>query len=103
MSYAEDNLKNINTNLLGQILKRNKGTIYISQFAISSKDFEAELFKAVEADIKRGVTTKIKFVGDGPFSLREWSLFLSRESAIKWVVPKKKKVGLSMKKSIQFA
>ena len=69
-------LKNINKNLIANILKREKGPIRMIQFAFSSEDVEQALLFRAQQDIQQ--TGKFDFisVGDTPFNMREWSRFL---------------------------
>jgi hypothetical protein len=69
-------LKNVNMNVLGALLERNEGTYYLSQFAISSKDFAKQMLRSFQRDLDKAIVPKIVAVGDGPFSVREWSLYM---------------------------
>ncbi len=69
-------MKNISKNVFGPILKE-KGPMAIDQFAISAPDFKTVFYETLEKEIKE--TGRVPFLmaaGDGPNTMREWSLLL---------------------------
>lgn len=82
-------LKNINKNLISHILRKEKGSIRMIQFAFSSKDVEEALLFRAEQDIQ--TTKKFDFmsIGDTPFAMRNWSRFLVMSGLKLNLTPKK--------------
>lgn len=70
-------LDNVNKNIIGRVLRGSTGPIYMAQFAFSSKDVEAALLERAERDLKTGKSFKFFSVGDTPFAMQDWSVFLS--------------------------
>ena len=87
-------LKNINKNLISHILKKEKGSIRMIQFAFSSTDVEEALLFRAQQDIQ--ATGKFDFMslGDTPFAMREWSRFLIMSGLKLDIKPNKKKTFL---------
>lgn len=87
-------LKNINKNLISHILKKEKGSIRMLQFAFSSIDVEDALLFRAQQDIQ--ATGKFDFVslGDTPFAMREWSRFLLMSGMKLDIKPNKQKTYL---------
>lgn len=69
-------LKNINKNLIAHILRREKGSVRMIQFAFSSPDVEQALLFRAQQDIQATGNFDFMSVGDTPFNMREWSRFL---------------------------
>ena len=69
-------LKNINKNLIAHILKKEKGSIRMIQFAFSSTDVEQALLFRAQQDIQATGRFDFMSIGDTPFAMREWSRFL---------------------------
>lgn len=69
-------LKNINKNLIAQLIRRETGPIRMLQFAYSAVDVDEALRFRAQQDYQ--MTGKFDFlsVGDTPFAMREWSRFL---------------------------
>nr|MBA2404665.1 hypothetical protein [Bdellovibrionales bacterium] len=65
-------LKNINKNLIAHILKKEKGSIRMIQFAFSSTDVEQTLLFRAQQDIQETGRFDFMSVGDTPFAMREW-------------------------------
>ncbi|MBL7663485.1 MAG: hypothetical protein JNM93_00015 [Bacteriovoracaceae bacterium] len=71
-------MKNINRNVFGQIIQNGTGDIYLGVFVASSDDLYDEIKNAVIADYlqKKKELTKVFFVGDTSFAMREYSIAL---------------------------
>jgi phosphatidylserine/phosphatidylglycerophosphate/cardiolipin synthase-like enzyme len=69
-------LKNINRNLIAHVLKKEKGSVRMIQFAFSSLDVEEALLWRAQQDTQETGNFDFKSVGDTPFAMREWSRFL---------------------------
>ena len=69
-------LRKIGMNIIADVIKREKGSIRMLQFAYSSADVDDALRFRAQKDFQE--TGKFDFlsVGDTPFALREWSGFL---------------------------
>ncbi|MBC7693119.1 MAG: hypothetical protein H7222_15250 [Methylotenera sp.] len=70
-------LDNINANFIGRAIRTTTGPIRMAQFAFSSKDVEAALLDRAKADVsKPGGIFDFQSVGDTPFAMQDWSIFL---------------------------
>ncbi len=69
-------LKDVNKNLIADVIKKETGSIRMLQFAYSSKAVDEALLFRAQQDFQQ--TSKFDFlsVGDTPFAMREWSRFL---------------------------
>ncbi len=68
---------NINSNLIYHAIRRNCGdTIYMAQFAYSSIAAMEGIFDCISARKKKGLKTKLLAVGETPFAMQNWSMFL---------------------------
>lgn len=67
---------NVNNNVIGAALRETTGPVVMGQFAISSKDVEEGLYQHAKAVIDSGGKFDFKSVGDTPFAMQFWSVFL---------------------------
>jgi hypothetical protein len=70
-------LRDINQNFISRVIKATHGPTYIAQFAFSSAEVEAALLAEAVAEKAAGRKFILKLVGDTPFSMQTWSVFLS--------------------------
>ncbi|MBL7716914.1 MAG: hypothetical protein JNL01_15730 [Bdellovibrionales bacterium] len=68
---------NINNNVIGSALRETTGPVIMGQFATSSKNVESALFDHATAAIRAGKKFDFKSVGDTPFAMQFWSVFLA--------------------------
>lgn len=66
----------INKNFISQAILRTKGPVKMAQFAFSSKTVEEALFARAKEEIAHGGSFKFQSVGDTPFAMQDWSVFL---------------------------
>lgn len=70
-------LEDINQNFIGRVIKSTPGPSYTAQFAWASKKNEASLLEDAIACKKAGTKFELHAVGDTPFAMQKWSVFLS--------------------------
>lgn len=70
-------LEDINQNFIGRVIKSTPGPSYTAQFAWASKKNEAALLEDAVACKKAGTRFELHAVGDTPFAMQKWSVFLS--------------------------
>ncbi len=70
-------LKSINQNFIGRILRQTEGPVLTAQFAASSPEVEDALMERAAREIANGKEFQFLSVGDKPFAMQDWSMFLS--------------------------
>jgi hypothetical protein len=70
-------LEDINQNFIGRVIKVTKGPRYLAQFAFASKEVEQSLLEDAIQCKKEGREFVMHAVGDAPFAMQKWSVFLS--------------------------
>ncbi len=70
-------LGNVNSNLIAHAIRRNcSEKIFMAQFAFSSVSAMEAIMNCVKSRKERGLPTKLISVGDTPFAMQDWSMFL---------------------------
>ncbi len=68
---------NINSNLISHAIRRNcSEKIFMAQFAFSSVSAMEAIVNCVKTRKEKGLPTKLISVGDTPFAMQDWSMFL---------------------------
>lgn len=69
-------LDGINKNFISQAIERTSGEVKMAQFAFSSKTIDEALLKRASLETKANGKFDFKSVGDTPFAMQFWSIFL---------------------------
>jgi hypothetical protein len=69
-------LNNMNEMVNARLIRYAPGPISIAMFALSSEIYADALFERFKADKEAGIKTELIMVGDKPFALMDWSVFL---------------------------
>ncbi len=83
-------MRKIGENIIADLIKREKGSIRMLQFAYSSVAVDQALLFRAQKDFQETGKFDFMSVGDTPFALREWSGFLGM-SGYKLTIDKAKK------------
>ncbi len=68
---------NVNSNLIAHAIRRNcSEKIFMAQFAFSSVSAMEAILNCVKTRKEQGLPTKLIAVGDTPFAMQDWSMFL---------------------------
>ncbi len=70
-------LGNINNDIIAKTLLSTRGPVRMLQFAFSSQDVENALLERAKLEAKEGHDFDFGSVGDTPFAMRDWSIFLN--------------------------
>jgi phosphatidylserine/phosphatidylglycerophosphate/cardiolipin synthase-like enzyme len=94
-------LDNVNKNFISQAILKTKGPVKMAQFAFSSETINEALLERAKTDLAQGRKFIFKSVGDTPFSMQEWSVFL-KMSGLELIRDEKKEIPpkyIELKKS----
>lgn len=73
----------VNGSIYAPLIRQTKGSIEAVHFAFSSKQIQSALLEKADRDASEGHAFDFKSVGDTPFAMREWSVFLKMSGLMK--------------------
>jgi phosphatidylserine/phosphatidylglycerophosphate/cardiolipin synthase-like enzyme len=69
-------LRDINKHFISRVIDQTHGTIYMAQFAFSSKTVGEALVQRIQRELQQTGKFQLDIVGDRPFAMQDWSQLL---------------------------